>query len=209
MVRGCACSRSTRITTLPIAESGLARARGHGFAKTSRFCTACTARLSRTRQAETTWWARTSGELAPTRAVAQALSTEDSDLLDPAAGLPLRWSANQGWQEPTLGHEQQPALSPDRGGAGHGNACPRGALSSLGPWIQRTHQAIDSPGGSHAQAAWLVAITLRALSPITPHRSCRPRSRALGQREGARSHRPAGRFRAGRPWCGRWRGRCR
>jgi mRNA-degrading endonuclease toxin of MazEF toxin-antitoxin module len=37
----------------------------------------------------------------------------------------------------------QPALSPDRGGAGHGHSCPRGALSSLGPWIQRTHQAID------------------------------------------------------------------
>lgn len=31
---------------------------------------------------------------------AEALPTEDSDLLDPTAGLPLRWSANQGWQEP-------------------------------------------------------------------------------------------------------------
>lgn len=31
---------------------------------------------------------------------AGALPTEDSDLLDPTAGLPLRWSANQGWQEP-------------------------------------------------------------------------------------------------------------
>jgi hypothetical protein len=30
----------------------------------------------------------------------EALPTEDSDLLDPTAGLPLRWSANQGWQEP-------------------------------------------------------------------------------------------------------------
>ena len=31
---------------------------------------------------------------------AGALPTEDSDLLDPTAGLPLRLSANQGWQEP-------------------------------------------------------------------------------------------------------------
>jgi len=30
----------------------------------------------------------------------EALPTEDSDLLDPTAGRPLRWSANQGWQEP-------------------------------------------------------------------------------------------------------------
>lgn len=30
----------------------------------------------------------------------EALPVADADLLDPAAGVPLRWSSEQGWQEP-------------------------------------------------------------------------------------------------------------
>jgi hypothetical protein len=31
---------------------------------------------------------------------AEALPEGDADLLDPSAGIPLRWSPEQGWQEP-------------------------------------------------------------------------------------------------------------
>ena len=32
----------------------------------------------------------------------QSLPTGDADLLDPAAGVPVRWSPDQGWQEPQV-----------------------------------------------------------------------------------------------------------
>jgi hypothetical protein len=34
------------------------------------------------------------------KAWAEALAEPDSNLLDPAAGVPMRWSPEQGWQEP-------------------------------------------------------------------------------------------------------------